>query len=147
MKQNLEHAHRVPGDLGPRQVLEERLPHLVGNLGFGKFPLGFTHRADLRQGIDTRRHIRYQPEIVVLHDVGGCRAALVIGGAGEAWPANHITGCVDILHLGSIMIVNRQLTTTVRSQTDVFQAQFFGIAATTIAPEERICPDFLAGLQ
>ena len=44
MKQQLEHAHRLAGDLCPGQVLEHRLADFVGHLVVGQLPLGLADR-------------------------------------------------------------------------------------------------------
>ena len=57
MEQDLQHPHRLEGNLRPRHALEECLAHFVGNLRLGQLTLVLADRADLRNGVDARRHV------------------------------------------------------------------------------------------
>ena len=147
VEQNLQHTHGFAGNLRPRQILEERLADIVWHFGFGQFALGFTNRADFRNGINAGRHVVHKAEILVLGNVRRGRPPLVVSGTGQAWPANHIAGSIDMLDFRAVMLVYRQLAPAVRCQAHVLKPQILGIAATAITPQEGIGPNLLAGLQ
>src|SRR5690606_17725846 len=80
-------------------------------------------------------------------DVARSRTPLVEGRTGQARPADHIARCVDVGHLGAIVLIHRQLTATVGLQADIFQSQPVSIAGTAVAPEEGVSLDLFARLQ
>ncbi len=55
VEQDLQHALRLAGDLRTRHALEEGLAHFVRHLGLGQLLLVLADRADLGNGVDTRR--------------------------------------------------------------------------------------------
>src|SRR5690606_30944467 len=147
MEQDLQHAHRFATDLRPGGVLEERLTHFVGNPLRSQLTLGLAQRTDLRNGVDTGGHVIDETPAVVLDDIARSRTPLVEGRTGQARPADHITRCVDVGHLGAIMLIHRQLASTVGLQTNILQTDAVGITGTTVAPEKGVGLDLLPRLQ
>src|SRR5690606_33024988 len=135
------------GNLRAGHALEERLAYFVWHLGLGQFPLGFTDRADFRNAVDTGWHVINKAPGVVVGDAAGRRTALVEGGAGQARPADHIAGGIDVRHGGAVILVHLHLASAVGLQADVFQGQFVGVAGAPVAPQEGVGFDLLAGLQ
>lgn len=68
-------------------------------------------------------------------------------GTGQARPTNHVTGTVDVRHARAVVLVDFDLAAAVDLHADVFQAQGVGVAGTTVAPEQGIGLDLLAGLE
>ena len=146
MEQDLEHADGVAGDLGACGVLEEGLPHFVGNARFGQFALATPHRADLGDGVDAGRHLIDELELLA-QQIGRGEAALIIGSRGQARPADDIAHGIDVVQLGAVLIIDRQLTTAIGLQTDVLEAEAVGVAGAPIGPQEGVRTQLLAGLE
>src|SRR5690606_2989188 len=113
----------------------------------GQLALGLADGADLRNRVDAGGHVVDEAPAVVLHDAAGGRAALVVGGAGQRRPADHVTGGVDVGDLGPVVLVHLDLAAAVGLQADVLQAQLVGVAGPAVAPQEGVGLDLLAGLQ
>ncbi|MCY1346150.1 hypothetical protein D9M69_322290 [compost metagenome] len=147
MEQDLQHAHRLAGDLCAGHALEEGLAHFVGDLRLGELALVLADGADLRNGVDAGRHVIDEAPAVVLHRAASSRTALVGGGAGQARPADHITSGEDVADFGAVVLVDVDLATAVDLDADVLQAELVGVAGTAVAPQQAVGLDLLAGLE
>ncbi|MCY1350667.1 hypothetical protein D9M69_369030 [compost metagenome] len=147
MEEDLQHAHRLVGDLRTGHALEEGLAHFVGDLRLGELALVLADGADLRNGVDAGRHVVDETPAVVLHRAASGRTTLVGGSAGQARPADHIASGEDIADLGAVVLVDVDLATAVDLDADVLQAQLVGVAGTAVAPQQRVSLDLLAGFE
>ena len=146
MEQDLEHADGIAGDLGAGGVLEERLPHFVGDARLGQFGLATPHRADLGDGVDTGRHLIDELELFP-QQVGRGEAALIVSRGCQARPADHIAHRIHVVQLGAVLIIDGQLTAAVGLQADILETKAVGVAGTTVGPQEGVSTQLLAGLE
>jgi len=147
VEQDFQHALGLAGNLCTRHALEKRLAHFVRHLGLGQLLLVLADRADLRNGVDAGRHVIDEAPAAVINDAARCRTPLVVGGTGQAWPADYITCGKNVRHGGAVVFINRDLATAIGLDADVFQTQQIGVAGTAIAPEQGVGLDLLAGLE
>src|SRR5690606_19591888 len=110
----------------------------------GQLTLGLAQRADFRNGVDAGRHIIDKPPTVILDDVTRRRTPLVERRTGQARPADHIPGRVDIRHLGTVVFVDQNLAAAVGLQADILQPQAVSITGATVTPQQRVTLDLLA---
>src|SRR5690606_34130546 len=82
VKQQLEHAGLLAGDLRARQVAEKRLADFVGNLLRRQFLLGVSHRTDTGNGVNAGWHIG-NALVLAATQAGRTETSLVISGAGQ----------------------------------------------------------------
>ena len=124
MKEDLQRTDAHADDLRPGQMFELRATHLIRHLHCRQLLLGFTDGADFRNGVNPGRDILNQMRrCLAFHQRLGSDAALVVGGGGQAWIANHIADGINMRQGGLIHAVDLQLAAAVGLQTDIFQRQ------------------------
>src|SRR5690606_28300020 len=107
VEQQLQHAGGLAGNLGAGEVLEEVMADLVRDLGGRQLPLGLADRTDLRNSVLAGRDIPPKAHVaLVLGDMGGGDAALVVGGAGQARVADHVAHRIDVRLRGLVVLVD-----------------------------------------
>src|SRR5690606_35310652 len=102
---------------------------------------------DLGNGVDASGHVVDETPAVVVDDATGGGAPLVVGGTGQRRPADHVTSCVDVADVGTVMLVDADLAPAVDLQADILQPELVGVAGTPVTPEEGIGLDLLAGFE
>src|SRR5690606_35941839 len=104
-------------------------------------------RADLRNGVNAGRYVIDETPAFIVHRIAGGRTPLVIGGTGQAWPADHVTGSEDVRHRSAVLLVDIDLATAVDLDADVLQPQLVGVAGTAVAPQQAVGLELLARLE
>ena len=146
MEQQLQHAHRVAGYLGPRQAAEQRPSDFVGHLLGRELPLGTPHRADFRAGVDARRDVLDEPPLGgAIQNVLAGEAPLLVAGAGQPrWP-DDVSRRIDVRQWGLQPLVDFHLAPVIDGDTDGFQAHVLRVAGTPVGPQQHVGLELLAG--
>ena len=133
--------------MGSGRVFKIGPTNFIGNLLLGELTLIFTDKTNLRNSPNTRSNIIHAILIFHATHMRGSKAALVVSSARQCWPADNITGSINMWNRCLVVFVNLYLTARIRFQANIFEAHIPSVTTTPIAPQQGFSMNTFARLK